>query len=71
LQAGAAAARPPARVKREAAILRLRERRAAAKHKLQAFRNDSSTAAPARRAEVSQAMDDLDRVADEAAVEPD
>jgi hypothetical protein len=71
MQASVAAAKHHARVKREAAILRVRERRAAAKHKLQAFRKGSLTAAPARRAEVSQAMDDLDRAADEAAAEPD
>jgi hypothetical protein len=69
MKARAAAASQHARVKREAAILRLRERRAAAKHKLQAFREHGSAAAPVERAEVSRAMDDLDQAADEAAAE--
>ncbi|HET6750892.1 MAG TPA: hypothetical protein VFL71_16720 [Actinomycetes bacterium] len=71
MKARAAEARHRARVKREAAILRLRERRAAAKRKLQAFRHRASRSAPAERAEVSQAMVDLHQAADDAAAEPD
>jgi hypothetical protein len=71
LQTGAAAARHHTRAKQEAAVLRVRERQAAAKHQLQAFRNRSSKGAPARRTEVSQAMDDLDRAAYQATAEPD
>jgi hypothetical protein len=66
-----AAARHHARAKQEAAILRVRESRAAAKHQLEAFRDRSSKGAPGRRSEVSQALDDLERAADEAAAHPD
>jgi recombination DNA repair RAD52 pathway protein len=71
MQARAAAAKQHARTKREAAILRVRERRTAARHQLQAFRKGASKPTPARRAEVTHAMDDLDRAADEAAAEID
>jgi hypothetical protein len=67
LQVRAASTRHHARALREAAIRQVRERRAVAKGKLQAFRNGSSVSAPVGRDEVSQAMDDLDRVAEEAA----
>jgi hypothetical protein len=70
MQASAAASKQDARAKREAAILHVRTCRAAAKHKLQAFRKRAAKAAPAKRTEVSQAMDDLDRAADDAAAEP-
>lgn len=71
LQAGAAGAHHHPHAKQEAAILQVRERQAAAKHQLQAFRKDASKAASARRAAVSQALDDLERAADEAAAPPD
>jgi hypothetical protein len=67
MQARAATTKHHARTKREAAIRQVRERRASAKGKLQAFRESTSEAAPAERAEVSQAMEDLDRAAEEAA----
>ena len=67
LQARAAAAKHHDRERRETAIRQLRHRRAAAKVSLQAFRNGSPAAAPAERAEVTQAIDDLDWAAEEAA----
>jgi hypothetical protein len=70
LQARADATRHPARATQEEAILRLRQHQAAARHQLQAFQNGSSSEAPAQRAEVNQAMDDLDRAADEATAPP-
>jgi hypothetical protein len=71
LQASAAAARHHARATQEAAMLRVQQRRAAAKHQLQAFRTHAATVAPAERAKVTRAMDDLDQAAEEAAAEPD
>ena len=71
MQAIVTAAKQHAREWREAAILRLQERRAAAKHQLQAFREGSAEASGVRRAEVSRAMDDLNRAADQAAAKSD
>jgi hypothetical protein len=67
LQAQAATTKHHARAQREGAIRQVRGRRATAKGKLQAFRKGALKAAPAERARVSQAMDDLDRAAEEAA----
>jgi hypothetical protein len=67
MQAWAATTKQHARAKREVGIRQVRERRAAAKGKLQAFRKGPSAAAPAERAAVSQAMEDLERAAEEAA----
>jgi hypothetical protein len=67
MQAWAATTKQHARAKREAGIRQVRERRAAAKGKLQAFRKGPSAAVPVERAEVSQAMEDLDRAAEDAA----
>jgi hypothetical protein len=67
MQARAATTKHHARARREAGIRQVRERRAAAKGKLQAFRKGPSAAAPVERAEVSQAMADLDRAAEDAA----
>jgi hypothetical protein len=67
MQAWAATTKQHARAKREAGIRQVRERRAAAKGKLQAFRKGPSAAVRVERAEVSQAMEDLDRAAEDAA----
>jgi hypothetical protein len=67
MQVQAATTSHHARAQREAAIRRVRDRRAAAKGKLQAFQEGLSRATPAERAQVCQAMDDLDRAAEEAA----
>ncbi len=67
LQAQAATTKHHARTRREAGIRQVRERRAAAKGKLQAFCKGPSAAVPVERAEVSQAMEDLDRAAEDAA----
>jgi hypothetical protein len=52
-------------------IRQVRGRRAVAKRKLQAFREAAAEASASRRTDVGQAIDDLDRAADEAAAEFD
>lgn len=66
MQAKTATSQPYAREQRETAIRRMRERRAAAGQRLQQYR-DASAETSATRARVRQAMDDLDRAAEEAA----
>jgi hypothetical protein len=67
MQVRAATAKHRVRAQREAAIRKVRERRAAAKGRLQAFQKGLSRAAPPERAQLRQAMDDLDRAAEEVA----
>ena len=67
LQVRAATTSHHDRAQREAAIRQVRERRAAAKGKLQAFQRCLPRATPAERAQLCQAMDELDRAAEEAA----
>lgn len=71
LQAAAATTSHHARERREVAIRRVRERRAAAKRALRALRNGSSASGPAGRTEVTRAIDDLDWAAEEAAAKFD
>jgi hypothetical protein len=66
MQAKTATSEPYAREQRETAIRRVRERRAAARHRLQQYR-DALDQASAMRAPLRQAMDDLDRAAEETA----
>jgi hypothetical protein len=66
MQAKTATSQPYARARRETAIRRVRERRAAARQRLQQYQ-DALDQASAMRARVRQAMDDLDRAAEEAA----
>jgi hypothetical protein len=66
MQAEAATSEPYAREQRETAIRRVRERRAAARQRLQEYRDASNDASATLRVRVSQAMDDLDRAAEEA-----
>jgi hypothetical protein len=67
LQVRAATTSHHARAQREAAIRQVRERRAAAKGKLQTFQKRLLLATPAERSQLCQAMDELDRAAEEAA----
>jgi ABC-2 type transport system ATP-binding protein len=67
MQAKAATSKPHAREQQEAVIRRVQEGRAAARQRLQEYRDASGDASATLRARVSQALDDLDRAAEEAA----
>jgi hypothetical protein len=67
MQAKAATSKSHAREQQEAVIRRVRERQAAARQRLQEYRDAADDASATLRARVSQAMDDLDQAAEEAA----